>query len=85
MNNDQLIIDPKPALNVQARGGLCKVVCGALTAGVCLHMLAAVAAVTLGISMIVIAVAGAAAPWIGGMVIGSLATAGALCVARNRT
>jgi len=68
----------------KSRGGLCLIVCGALTAGVCLHFLAAVAAVTLGISMIVIAVAGPAAPWIGGMVIGGLATAGAMCVARHR-
>ncbi|MCJ7726364.1 MAG: hypothetical protein MUP76_08280 [Acidimicrobiia bacterium] len=68
----------------ETRSGLCKVVCGAISAGVCLHLLAAVAAVTLGISMIVIAVAGPAAPWIGGMVLGGLATAGAFCVARNR-
>jgi len=68
----------------ETRSGLCKVVCGAISAGVCLHLLAAVAAVTLGISMIIIAIAGPVAPWIGGMVLGGLATAGAFCVARSR-
>ena len=85
MSNDQLTIDEVGTPFTRARGGLCRIVCGAMTAGVCLHLLAAVAAVTLGFSMIVIAVAGPVAPWIGGMVIGGLATAGAVCVARSRS
>jgi len=84
MDSRELTIDTVTGPRAGVRGGLCRIVCGALTAGVCLHLLAAVAAVTLGISMVVIAVAGPAAPWIGGIVISGLAAAGAICVARAR-
>jgi len=78
-------IDQPTRPGTEPLGSLSRIVCGTLAAGICLHLLAAVAAVTVGISMIVIAVAGPAAAWIGGMVIGGLATAGAMCVARKRT
>jgi hypothetical protein len=85
MTNDQFTVDRNETPVTQVRSGLSRIVSGAMTAGVCLHLLAAIAAVTLGLSMIVIAVAGPVAPWIGGMVLGGLATYGVMCAARSRS
>jgi hypothetical protein len=85
MGQETLAMDNATRPGTEVRGGVCRVVCGALTAGVCLHLFAAIAAVTLAVSMIVIAVAGPAAPWIGGIIIGGVATAVAMCAARRRT
>ncbi|MBU1225654.1 MAG: hypothetical protein KJ698_00390 [Actinobacteria bacterium] len=85
MGPHRLTTDGTTRPGTEFRGGVCRVVCGALTAGVCLHLFAAIAAVALAVSMIVIAVGGPAASWIGGIVIGSLATAIAMCAARHRT
>lgn len=84
MGEETRTLERPPHTDGELRGGLCKVICGGLVAGVCFQILAAVAAAALAISMIVIAVAGPAAPWIGGIILGSLATAAAICVHRNR-
>lgn len=54
-----------PGTDSRVRRGLCAFVTSALAVGTCLHLLAAVAALTLAIAMIVIAVAGEAALWVG--------------------
>ena len=84
MGEQTRTIERPPGADGQARSSLCKIVCGGLVAGVCFQILAAIAAVALAVSMIVIAIAGPAAPWIGGIILGSLATAAALCVHRSR-
>jgi hypothetical protein len=61
-------------------------VCGAFAVGTCLHLLAAVAALALGLGMIVIALSGEGARWVGlGLVVvlAGLAVV-AICAARQR-
>ena len=70
----------------EPRKGVCAVVCGAFAAGACLHLLAAVAAASLAIGMLVIAFTNEATRWVGLallLVLAGLASI-AICAWRQR-
>jgi len=65
-----------------ASRSLVAALCGTLALGFCLHMAVGVAAVALGVGMLVIAFAGDASPWVG---LGLIMVLGALAVLRFGT